>query len=348
MSIRLSVLAEKLGLSFTGSDYDVTGVNTLEKAGAGEISFLVNPKYSQQLESTKAGCVLTTQSYAEKVECALVSSNVYMDLAKIVDVFAEPQGCLSGISELAYVHPEAKVDETATVYPFAFIGAGASVGAGSTVFAGCYIGENSRIGSGCILYPNIVVMGGITLGDNVILQPGVVIGGDGYGFAQTPAGHMKIPQIGTVEIGDDVEIGANSAVDRAALDVTRIKRGTKIDNLVQIGHNVEVGEHCLIISQVAVGGSSIVGNGVVLAGQVGITDNSEIGDGAMIGGQSGVSGKVAPGSKMLGSPVMPAGLFWKAAGVCFPKLPELFKRVKKLEKELAAVKSAAESGDTDE
>ena len=172
MSIRLSVLAEKLGLSFTGSDYDVTGVNTLEKAGAGEISFLVNPKYSQQLESTKAGCVLTTKSYADKVECALVSSNVYMDLAKIVDVFAEPQGCLSGISELAYVHPEAKVDETATVYPFAFIGAGASVGAGSTVFAGCYIGENSRIGSGCILYPNIVVMGGITLGDNVILQPG--------------------------------------------------------------------------------------------------------------------------------------------------------------------------------
>jgi len=348
MTVRLSVLAERLELDYTGNDFDITGVNVLDKAGPTEISFLVNPKYSQQLESTKAGCVITSGPYVDKVERALVSSNVYMDLAKIVDIFAVPQGCLSGVSELAYVHPEAEVDETATVYPFAFVGAGAVIGAGSTVFAGCYVGEKSKVGARCILYPNAVVMGGITLGDNVILQPGAVVGGDGYGFAQTPAGHMKIPQIGTVEIGDDVEIGSNSAIDRAALDTTRIKRGTKIDNLVQIGHNVQVGEHCLIVGQVAIGGSSVIGNGVVLAGQVGVTDNAEIGDGAMIGGQSGVSGKVKAGSKMAGSPVMPAGTFLKAAGVCFPKLPELFKRVKRLEKELAAVKSAAESGEIDE
>ena len=345
MSIKLSALAEMLGLDFSGADFEIAGVNTLDKAGPDEISFLVNPKYLQQLETTKAGCVLTSGPYADKVNCALISPNVYMDLAKIVDVFAEPQGCFHGISELAFVHPEAKVDETATVYPFAFVGAETVIGSGSTVFAGCYVGEKCRIGAGCILYPNAVVMGGITIGDNVILQPGAVLGGDGYGYAQTPAGHRKIPQIGTVEIGNDVEIGSNTAIDRAALDVTRIQQGTKIDNLVQIGHNVQVGEHCLIVGQAGIGGSSVIGNGAVIAGQVGVADNVKIGDGAMIGAQSGVAVDVDPGSKMLGSPIMPAGTFLKAAGVCFPKLPDLFKRVKRLEKELAAVKAAAESGE---
>ena len=348
MKVKLSALAEELGLEFTGADFVVTGVNTLGKAGPGEISFFVNPKYSHLLEETKAGCVLTSGPYVEKVERALVSTNVYMDLAKIVNIFAETQGCIQGLNELAYIHPEADVDETATVYPFAFVGAKAVVGAGSTVFAGCYIGEKSKVGNGCILYPNSVVMGGVSIGDNVILQPGAVVGGDGYGYAQTPAGHMKIPQIGTVDIGDDVEIGANSAIDRAALDSTRIRRGTKIDNLVQIGHNVQIGENCLVVGQVGVGGSSVIGNGVVLAGQVGVADNAEIGDGAIIGAQSGVAGKIEPGNKVIGTPAMPAGVFLKSAGVCFPKLPELFKRVKRLEKELAAVKSAAESGENDE
>ncbi|MBI9081059.1 MAG: UDP-3-O-(3-hydroxymyristoyl)glucosamine N-acyltransferase [Pseudodesulfovibrio sp.] len=348
MTLKLSVLAQRLELDYTGNDFDITGVNTLDKAGPTEVSFLVNPKYSQQLDSTMAGCVLTSGHYVDKVERALVSSNVYMDLAKIVDIFAEPQGCLSGVSELAYVHPTAKVDESVTVYPFAFVGAEAVIGAETTIFTGCYVGEKSQIGENCILYPNSVVMGRVVLGNNVILQPGAVLGGDGYGFAQTPTGHLKIQQIGTVEIGDDVEVGSNTTIDRAALDSTRIKRGTKIDNLVQIGHNVQVGEHCLIVGQVAIGGSSIVGNGVVLAGQVGVTDNAVIGDGAMIGGQSGVSGRVKAGSKMAGTPVMPAATFLKAAGVCMPKLPELFRRVKRLEKELAAVMSAAESGENDE
>lgn len=348
MKILLSELAEKLGLKFQGEDCEIVGVNTLDKARPEELSFLVNPKYAQLLESTRAGCVLTSGPYADKVERALVSDNVYMDLAKVVNFFAEPQGCLTGVSELAYIHPDAEVDESATVYPFAFVGAGAKIGAGTTVFAGCYIGENSTIGSGGIIYPNAVIMGGLEVGDNVIIQPGAVLGGDGYGYAQTPAGHMKIPQIGNVVIGNNVEIGSNTAVDRAALDTTSIGNGTKVDNLVQIGHNVQVGEHCLVIGQVGIGGSTKVGNGVVLAGQVGVADNAEIGDGAMIGAQSGVSGKVEPGAKLAGSPVMPAGTFLKTAGVCMPKLPELFKRVKRLEKELKAVIEAAENGKADE
>lgn len=346
MTIKLSALAEQLGLDYTGEDRDIAGVNTLDKAGENDLSFLVNPKYLPQLETTKAGCVLTSGSYADKTDCALVSENVYMDLAKVVDIFAKPQGCLSGVSELAYIHPDAKVADSATVYPFAFIGREAVIGDNTVVFAGAYVGEDTVIGDNCIIYPNAVVMGGLTLGNKVILQPGAVIGGDGYGYAQTPLGHMKIPQIGTVEIADNVEIGSNTAIDRAALDVTRVKQGTKIDNLVQIGHNVEIGEHCLIIGQTGIGGSTKIGNGVVLAGQAGIADNVEIGDGTQIAAQSGVAGKVEPGSRLAGSPATSAGTYFKAAGVCLPKLPEMFRRLKKLEKELAALKAAG--GDTND
>ncbi|NDV20196.1 UDP-3-O-(3-hydroxymyristoyl)glucosamine N-acyltransferase [Pseudodesulfovibrio sp. JC047] len=347
MRITLSALASKLGLEHTGADMEIAGVNTLDKAGPDELSFLVNPKYQHLLETTKAGCVLTSGPYADKTPCALISKNIYMDLAKVVNLFARPQGCFNGISELAYVHPDAHVDASATIYPFAFIGEEAVVGPETVVFAGVYIGERTRVGSKCILYPNSVVMGGVRLGDNIILQPGAVIGGDGYGYAQTPAGHMKIPQIGIVEIENDVEVGSNTAIDRAALDTTRIKRGTKIDNLVQIGHNVEIGEHCLVIGQVGIGGSTVVGNGVVLAGQVGVADNAKIGDGAMVGAQSGVAGTVEPGSKVAGSPAMKAGTFLKA-GVCMPKLPDLFKRVKKLEKELATLKAMEANGANNE
>ena len=346
MSMKLSALADKLGLEYTGADIEITGVNTLDKAGPHEISFLVNPKYQQQLETTKAGCVLTSGPYADKIDSALISDNVYMDLAKIVNLYAEPQGCLTGVSELAFVHPDASVHESVTVYPFAFVGAYAQIGENTVVFPGVYVGEKTHIGSDCILYPNAVVMGGLTLGDKVILQPGAVLGGDGYGYAQTPAGHMKIPQIGTVSVENDVEIGSNSAIDRAALDTTRIKRGTKIDNLVQIGHNVEIGEHCLIVGQVGIGGSTVVGNGVVLAGQVGVADNARIGDGAIVGAQGGVSGELAAGSKVSGTPNMPFSTYMKACGVCLPKLPDMFRRLKKLEKELAAMKKAA--GEDDE
>lgn len=344
----LSALAEKLGLEYTGSDREISGVNTLDKAGAGDVSFLVNPKYASQLGETGAGCVLTSGPYADKVECALVSDNVYMDLAKIINHFAEPQGCLSGISELAFIHPDAEVDDSVTVYPFAYVGAEAKIGSGTTLFAGVYVGEKSLIGSNCILYPNSVVMGGLELGDNVILQPGAVIGGDGYGFAQTAAGHLKIPQIGNVVIESNVEVGSNSAIDRAALDVTRIGSGTKIDNLVQIGHNVDIGQHCLIVGGVSIGGSTKVGNGVVVAGQSAIADNLEIGDGAMIAGMSGVANNIEAGAKVAGLPAIDAKTYFKGGVVCVPKLPDLFKRVKKLEKELVAMKAAAKDGDTDE
>lgn len=331
----LSSIAKQLGLDHTGNDIEITGVNTLEKACPGELSFLVNPKYSHLLKTTQASCVITDAQHAEMMERALVSANVYFDLARVVKLFEKPQGCLEGVSNLSFVHESAKLAETAIVYPFAFIGANVAIGENCIIFPGCYVGEYSILGDDCILYPNSVVMGRISLGDNVIVQPGAVIGADGYGYAQTPLGHMKIPQIGSVAIETNVEIGANSAVDRAALDVTRIGRGTKIDNLVQVGHNVCVGENCLLVGQVGIGGSTEIGDNVVLGGQVGVADNVKIGSNTMVGAQSGISGTVAEGSKLGGSPCMPYNTYLKAMGVCAPKLPELFKRVKKLEKKLA-------------
>lgn len=345
MRITVSELAEKLGLPCKGGEVELSGVNTLEKATPGQLSFLVNPKYSHLLETTQASCILTQEKHAQDLPCAIISDNVYMDLAKVVHLFDNPQGCLEGQSELAYIHPDAKIDESAVIYPFAFIGEGARVGAGVKIFSGVYVGENTVVGDDCILYPNAVVMGGISLGDGVILQPGAVVGSDGYGYAQTPAGHMKIPQIGTVQVGDMVEIGANSAVDRAALDVTTLGRGSKIDNLVQIGHNVEVGENCLLVGQVGIGGSSKVGDNTILAGQVGVADNVSIGKDVVIGAQAGVGSSVPDGAKMSGSPAMPYNVFLKSMGVCAPKLPELFKRVKKLEKQLADLEKNGDSSD---
>lgn len=342
MRITVAELAEKLGLSCKGGEVELSGVNTLEKAAPDQLSFLVNPKYSDLLETTKAGCVLTDEKHAEGLACAIISPNVYMDLAKVVHLFEIPQGCMQGQSELAFVHPDAEIDESVTVYPYAFVGEGARVGAGSKLFPGVYVGERATVGEDCILYPNAVVMGGISIGDGVILQPGAVVGSDGYGYAQTPAGHMKIPQIGTVNVGDNVEIGANTAIDRAALDVTSIGRGTKVDNLVQVGHNVEVGENCLLIGQVGIGGSSKVGNNSILAGQVGVADNVTIGNDVIVGAQAGVGSNVEDGSRLSGSPAMPFSVFLKAMGVCAPKLPELFKRVKKLEKQLAALEQSGE------
>ncbi|KAB1443682.1 UDP-3-O-(3-hydroxymyristoyl)glucosamine N-acyltransferase [Pseudodesulfovibrio senegalensis] len=340
MTLSLSSIAEQLGLEFTGEDKQITGVNTLEKAGPGDVSFLVNPKYARLLETTSAGAVLTGPDYADRVQSALISSNVYLDLAKIVKLFEVPQGRMSGTSELSCVHESADIAESATVYPFAFIGENARIGEDTVIFPGCYVGESTVIGRECIVYPNAVLMGGCELGDNSIIQPGAVIGADGFGYAQTPFGHMKIPQIGKVCLGDNVEIGANTAVDRAALDVTSIGPGTKIDNLVQVGHNVQMGKHCLVVGQVGIGGSTTIGDNVVLGGQAGIADNVTIGSNVKVGGQAGISNRLDDGSVVSGSPSMPYSTYLKAMGVCAPKLPDLFKKVKKLEKRLATLEEA--------
>jgi UDP-3-O-[3-hydroxymyristoyl] glucosamine N-acyltransferase len=333
--MRVSEVAGKVGLTFSGHDFEICAVNTLVLAGPADLAPLLNRKHLPELAQSRAGAVLCEEKYASKGRTCLLSQNVKLDWARVVALFARPQGCLTGVSPQAYVHPEAVLGPGVTVYPFAFVGARATLGQGTTLFPGVYVGEDCVLGQDCILYPNSVLLAATVLGDRVTIHAGAVLGSDGYGYAQSPAGHVKIPQVGVVAVGSDVEIGANSTVDRAALDATRIGDGTKIDNLAQIAHNVQIGRNCLIVSQAGIAGSTRLGNGVVLGGQVGLRDNISLGDGVQVAGQSGVGVDLPAGAMVGGSPSMDAATFLKMS-LTLPKLPELARRVRKLEKALEA------------
>ncbi len=331
--MRLSEVAGKVGLTFSGHDLEIAAVNTLALAGPDELAPLLNRKHLPELEHSRAGAVLCEETFAPEGRTCLLSTNLKLDWARVVALFAKPQGCLTGVSPQAYVHPDTSLAPDITVYPFAFIGARAAIGAGTTLFPGVYVGEDCVLGQGCTLYPNSVLLAGTVLGDRVIVHAGAVLGSDGYGYAQSSAGHVKVPQVGVVVVGDDVEIGANTTVDRAALDATRIGDGTKIDNLAQIAHNVQIGKHCLIISQAGIAGSCTLGNGVVMAGQSALRDNISLGDGVQVAGQSGVGVDQPAGAMVGGSPSMDIATYLKMS-LTLPKLPDLARRVRKLEKAL--------------
>lgn len=338
MAFKASFIAEQLGLTLKGEDREITGINTLENAGPGDLSFLANPKYAQFLSATRAGAVIVSEDHAGEVATALVSANPYFDFARAVGFFAKPQGGFSGISPLASVDKDAVLGENVTVYPFAYIGPRATVGAGCRIFPGCYVGEDCVVGDRTVLYPNAVLMAGTVLGQGCILHAGSVLGADGFGFVRTPLGVQKIPQIGTVGVGDDVEIGANAAVDRAVLGVTSVGDGTKIDNLVQIGHNVVVGKECFIVSQVGVSGSTKIGDRSTLAGQAGVAGHLKIGNDVTIGPQSGVAKDIPDNTSCGGSPCVDGKTFLRTIAV-MPKLPDMYKRLNNLEDEIKGLKA---------
>jgi len=331
----LSELARLLHLPWQGKDVKISGVNTLADAKNFELSFLANPKYAHQLASTQAAAVILAEGI--ETHSCLISTNPYLDFVRAVQFFAQDQGCLTGISTLAYIHPEAQVAPDAIIYPFVFIGQGVHIGSGARIFSGCYIGENCHLGDNVLVYPHCSLMAGTIVGNNVTLHAGVVLGSDGFGFAQAQSGLTKFPQIGRTIIEDNVEIGANTTIDRASLGETRVGQGTKIDNLVQLGHNVQVGHNCIIVSQVGIAGSTTLGNEVVLAGQVGLAGHIHIGDKSRIGAKSGVGQDVPPGKDMSGIPAMPHSTYLRVSTIT-PKLPEMRKRISKLEKELEALK----------
>lgn len=347
MGVSLSQLARDLGLELQGEDKQITGIGTLEKAGPGEVSFLANPKYLPQLEATRAAAVIVERRFADRVETALISDNPYRDFGRALGLFSRPQGSFDGVSDQASIHPEARLEDGVVVYPYVYVGPGVEIGAGTTLFPGCYVGERCRIGRDCRLYPNVTLMADTVLGDRVAIQAGAVLGSDGFGYAAAGEGREKIPQIGNVVVEDDVEIGAGTCIDRAALDSTVIGRGTKIDNLVQIGHNVTVGEESVIVAQVGISGSARVGRTVVLAGQSGISGHLSIGDDAVLGPQSGVAKDVPPGAVMGGSPVMERGAFMRYLTLV-PKLPEMAKRLRRLERRMEDLQQAPTRGEKDE
>lgn len=341
-AMKLSVLAEQLGVECIGDgDLEITGLNSLEEANGSELSFFANPKYADQLKTTQAGAIIVPEEAKEYAANALVSDSPYFDFARAGFIFAKPQGEGQGISPQAYVDESATLGPDCVVYPFAFIGPRVQLGAGCKVFPGAYIGEECILGDNCTVYPNAVLMRDVVVGDDCIFHPGSVVGTDGFGFIRLEGGIQDIPQTGTVFLGDNVVIGANSCVDKAHIGTTRIDNHSKLDNLVQVGHNVHIGEESLLISQVGVAGSTKVGKRATFAGQVGVAGHLKIGDDVTIGAQAGVAANIENGAIGGGSPFMDKSKYSRYL-VLASKIPDLFKRVSRLEKTLSGTKPNSE------
>jgi len=343
VSFTLAELAERVGGRVEGDGaLRIERVLPLEAAGPADVSFLANKKYRKAFEASAAGAVIVGES--EEVppgRTVLRAQNAYLAFAKVATLFHPPRESVPDVAPEAFIHPGARVHPSAEVMPFAYVGADAVVGARTVVHPGVVLCERVQVGEDCILYPNAVVREGCRVGNRCVLQPGAVIGADGFGFAFDMEGeegsgprHYKVPQSGTVVLDDDVEIGANACVDRATLGRTVIGKGAKIDNLVQVGHNVEIGPLSLLAAQTGVAGSTRVGMGVVMGGQVGLSGHLAVGDGARLGAQAGVVGDVPAGETYTGYPAVPH-FAWLRSSAALLKLPELLKQVRQLEKKVA-------------
>ncbi len=334
----ISELAEKLGVEFTGDPGLVLdGVAPLDEAGGSDLSFLANPKYAKMLHDTNAGAVVVSPDNAIEGKAHLVSDEPYMVFAKAVSLFHPPSHPGGGVHASAWVAQSARLGENVTVMNGATVCENASVGDNSVIYPGAYIGHGASIGADTVIYPNATIRERCIIGDRVIIQPGAVIGSDGFGFAMDAGGHQKFQQVGIVVVEDDVEIGANTTIDRAALGRTLIGRGTKIDNLVQIGHNVVIGAHSVIVSQVGISGSTVVGRQVVLAGQVGVAGHLKIGDGSMIGAKSGIMSDIPPGSRMSGHPIQDHRKYLRMLSA-MRKLPSFQKEFEDMKKTIESLK----------
>jgi UDP-3-O-[3-hydroxymyristoyl] glucosamine N-acyltransferase len=316
----------------------IRGLAALDTAAAGDLSFLGNPKYKSQVASTRASLVLLPpDSPAEPAanQLFLIVKNPSVALAQLcarIEQLLWPRPA-PGVHPTASIAPGARVAASATVGPLCVVEAGATIGERAHLQAQVFVGRDARIGDDCWLMPGVIVATTCELGHRVRLQPGVVIGSDGFGYEFVAGRHEKVPQVGSVLIGDDVEVGANSTIDRARFSRTVIGEGTKIDNLVQIAHNVTIGRHCLVCAQTGISGSTILEDFVVLGGQVGVAGHLMIGKGAQCGAQSGVSSDVPAGKFLNGTPAIPYQLERRLV-VLTRRLPELFKRVEALAAQL--------------
>ena len=313
----------------------------IEEGVPGAISFLSNPKYIPYLYETKASIVLVNKDFVpeHEVKATLIKvDNAYESLAKLMTLYEQSHPKRTGIDPLAYIAPTAKVAPDAYIAPFACVGDYAEVGAGTELHPHATVGANAKVGSHCILYPHATVYHDCRVGDRCILHAGSVIGADGFGFAPTPQGYEKIPQIGIVVLEDDVEIGANTCVDRATMGATIIHSGVKLDNLVQIAHNDEIGSHTVMAAQVGIAGSTKVGEWCMFGGQTGIAGHIRIGDHVDLGAQSGVPSSLKAGSRLIGTPPMELKAYFKTQTV-IRKLPDMYFEMDRLRKEVDELKA---------
>ncbi|HET7342656.1 MAG TPA: UDP-3-O-(3-hydroxymyristoyl)glucosamine N-acyltransferase [Methylomirabilota bacterium] len=344
----LGELAEALHARLEGDPARiVTGVAPLDSAGPDQISFLTDPRYREAARTSRAGAFLAPADVADLPGPTLHSPAPQQALIDLLCLFHPVAPAPPGIDRTAVVASDARVDPGATVGPLCVVESRAVVGPGARLHALVHVGAGVEIGEGCVLHPHVSLREGVRLGRRVVIHAGAVLGADGFGYAFDGQAHRKIPQVGGVLIEDDVEIGANTTIDRATFGDTVVRRGSKIDNLVQIGHNVEVGEHSLLVAQVGVSGSSRLGRGVVLAGQVGVADHVTIGDGVIAGAQAGIPSSIKAGEKVLGTPARPL-LQAKRIMVAETRLPELLQRVRALEQRLQelAARLGGAPGDT--
>ncbi len=344
MHFTLAELATRVGGRVEGDgSVRIERVMPLEEAGPADVSFYANKRYAAEFAATRAGAVIVGEGEpAAPGRNLLRSPNAYLAFARISTLFHPPREAVPEVSPRAVIRPGAVVDPSAEVQDLVHVGAGATVGARTILFPGVVIGDGARVGDDCILYPNVVIRERCVVGNRGILQPGAVVGGDGFGFAFDMEGdgsgprHYKVPQSGIAVLEDDVELGANTCVDRATLGQTVIRKGAKIDNLVQLAHNVEIGPLSLLASQVGIAGSTKVGMGVGMAGQVGVVGHITIGDGARLGAQAGVPNSVPAGETYTGYPAQPHRE-WLREQAAIRNLPELVKRVRELERTLRKI-----------
>jgi UDP-3-O-[3-hydroxymyristoyl] glucosamine N-acyltransferase len=330
--VKLQELADRLECRLDGNgDLDVTRVSGIQDAQPGDVTFLANPKYEKVLALTRASAVILKDD-APAAPCAMLRArDPYLAFARAVRLFAPVSRPAPGVHTLTAIAADASLGADVSIGPFVAIGEGARVGDRTVIYPNVTIGASVSIGSDCTIHSNVAVRERCTVGDRVVLQNGVVVGGDGYGFVRRGDGtHEKIPQVAVVVIEDDVELGANTTVDRPAVGETRIKAGSKIDNLVQIAHGVTVGRNVLMAAQVGIAGSTHIEDDVVFGGQVGVGGHLTIGRGAIAVGQSGVTNSLDAGAFVAGYPAIDSRE-WRKASVLFRRLPEMKRRIEQLE-----------------
>ena len=308
----------------------------IEEGKPGAISFLANPKYSHYIYETQSSVVLVNEDtvFEKPVAPTLIRvPNAYEAVARLLQFYQAMQPKKTGIDSLAYIDATAEVGEDCYIGAFAYIGKGVKIGKGSQVYPHAYIGDGVTLGEGCQIFPKVTIYHGCKLGNNVTVHAGTVIGADGFGFAPNTAGYEKIPQIGIVVIEDNVEIGANTCIDRSTMGQTLIHKGVKLDNLIQVAHNVEIGENTVMSAQTGVAGSMKIGSWCMIGGQVGFAGHAKIGDRVMIGAQTGVLGDKKDGEVLMGPVAMDMKQFYKCQAV-FRRLPEMYKDINDIKKSL--------------
>ncbi len=336
----LAVLADLVGGCVSGDpSTSISGVAPLDLAGSDQISFLANPKYREKLADCKAAAIIVHPSLQDSLTMPLILvDNPYLAFAKILNYFEVSPHVGQGVMAGAHVHPDVILGENVTIAPGAVVGAGVRIGRGTHLHPGVVIGEGTLVGDDCLLHANVTVREKCILGDRVILQPGAVIGSDGFGFAPDGTGYYKIPQAGYVVIEDDVEIGACACIDRGTLGVTRVARGAKIDNLVQVAHNVQIGEDTIMAAQTGIAGSTTIGKHCTFGGQSATVGHIKIGDNVTLAARGGISNNVDSNQTLAGVPARPHR-DWLKTTMTMTHLPEMRKELNQLKKEMAELKS---------